>query len=476
MFEAVAQRHRPPEIPLELRLAELRREVHALTTELLESGDSPELLLGIGELQTTIAAFHYLQAALSHQTEKRICYDHEERGVHMDHPATGAASSVALARRRAPHGFMSKLAGYRILFEDTPNLAGAFALGVVDEDRVDAILTELGRVSAQNRKDFDAFYGENPDLFTNKGPGKAREVVREFTLPLMDDEESVKLQDAADKQHIRFYRDGSSIRFSGSLPLVEGVALREHLRHVSFLAKRQGDPRSRTQIEASALVGNLVAGQKRKLPLNLSLCLIMTDRSLFMGKKEPAYMEGYGYISSQVARELIAGSFDGNGVDIRKRREGEYQDYLENLETVTEIVRLYTAPGDTELVAMDSKARAFPKKLRRFIRVRDRSCRTPYCDGMVQEADHILQHHLGGQTSVDNSAGRCPICNKAKEKWGWDEYVALTHPQTMVIQNSGMRFVSQAPPVRGYEHAVFPELKAEPGWLRELKHRLRGAA
>ncbi len=476
MSEAMAQRHRPPQTPLELRLTELRREIHALATELLESGDTPELLLGISELQTTIAAFHYLQAALSHQAEKRICYDHEERGVHIDYPATGAASSVALARRQAPHGFMSKLAGYRILFEDTPNLAGAFALGVVDEDRIDITLTELGKIKAEHRKDFDAFYGENPDLFTNKGPGKVREAVREFTLPLMDDEESAKLQEAADKQYVRFYRDGSSIRFSGSLPSVEGVALREHLRQVSFQAKQQGDPRTRTQIEASALVGNLVAGQKRKLPLNLSLCLIMTDRSLFMGKKEPAYLEGYGYISSQVARELIAGSFDGNGVDIRKLREGEYQDYLENLETVTEIIRLYTAPGGTELVAMDSKARAFPKKLRRFIRVRDRNCRTPYCDGLVQEADHILQHHLGGRTNADNSAGRCPICNKAKEKWGWDEYVALAHPQTMVIQNAGMRFVSQAPPVMGYEHAVFPELKEEPGWLRGLKHRLRGAA
>ncbi|WP_313810422.1 HNH endonuclease [Glutamicibacter sp.] len=476
MSEAMALRHRPPQTPLQRRLTELRQEVHALTMELLEAGDATDLLGGVNELQSTIAAFHYLQAALSHQAEKRICYDHEERGVHIDYPATGAASSVALARRQAPQGFMAKLAGYRILFEDTPNLAGTYATGALDEDRIDIVLTELGRVKAAQRQDFDVFYGENPDLFTNKGPGKVRETVREFTLPLMDDDEAVKLQDAADKQYVRFYRDGASIRFSGSLPSVLGVALREHLRHESFQAKQQGDPRTRAQIEASALVGNLVAGQHRKLPLRLNLSLIMTDRSLFMGKKQPAYLEGYGYISSQVARELVAGSFDGVGTDIRKLREGEYQDYLENLETVTEMVRLYTAPGGSELVAMDSKARLFPPKLKRFIRVRDRNCRTPFCDGMATEADHIVQHHLGGATDADNSAGRCPICNKAKEKWGWNEYVGLAHPQTMVIENAGMRFVSQAPPVSGYVQAVFPELKVRHGWWRAVQERLNDAA
>ena len=65
--------------------------------------------------------------------------------------------------------------------------------------------------------------------------------------------------------------------------------------------------------------------------------------------------------------------------------------FINTLEATVELIRLYTAPGDQELIAMDSTARIFPEKMKKFIKMRDRRCRTPFCDGMIEEIDHVTQ-------------------------------------------------------------------------------------
>ena len=463
----------PRRTPAHPPLHTVAEELGTALNTLLEHGTQEDLLTAMSEVEQTINCLQYYQAALAHQTEKLIVLDHEERGIHMDRPTTGAASTVALARQHSPNAYPGKLLGYRILFEDTPHLAHAFALGQFNAERIDIIMAELRHIDATHRQAFDQLFATTPTLFENQGNNQVRDTVKQFTLPLRADDEAINHQTAADKQHIRFYKDGNTIRFSGSLPLALGIPLRQHLREGSFDAKRHGDTRTRTQIEASLLIGNLVAGNQRKLPITINLGLIMTERTLFHGDRDAAFLEGYGYISSQIARELIAGAFTGDEPDIRKMREGDYEDYLDHLETVTEIVRFYTAPGDTDLIAMDSKARLFPKKLKHFIRVRDRNCRTPYCDGWVQEADHILQHSRQGATDADNGSGKCRICNAAKEKYRWQEYVALAHPHTMVINNAGIHLVSTAPPASGYTHAQFPQLIQDASWVRQFSARLK---
>jgi hypothetical protein len=82
------------------------------------------------------------------------------------------------------------------------------------------------------------------------------------------------------------------------------------------------------------------------------------------------------------------------------------------------IRRLYTAPGTGELVAMDSRARLFPAGLKRFLQVRDDTCRTPYCDAPIRHHDHILGWAEGGTTTAENGQGLCEACNHTKETPG----------------------------------------------------------
>jgi hypothetical protein len=68
---------------------------------------------------------------------------------------------------------------------------------------------------------------------------------------------------------------------------------------------------------------------------------------------------------------------------------------------------------------MDSKARFFPEGLAQFIALRDRTCRTPWCDAPIRQTDHVLDAAAGGATSAVNGQGLCQHCNLAKQTTGW---------------------------------------------------------
>ena len=81
--------------------------------------------------------------------------------------------------------------------------------------------------------------------------------------------------------------------------------------------------------------------------------------------------------------------------------------------------RLYARPADGALVAMDARGRRFEGGLAEFLRLRDRRCRTTYCDAPVRHLDHVVDHARGGPTTADNGQGLCEACNYVKQSPGW---------------------------------------------------------
>jgi hypothetical protein len=77
--------------------------------------------------------------------------------------------------------------------------------------------------------------------------------------------------------------------------------------------------------------------------------------------------------------------------------------------------RLFTAPATGQLVAMESRARTFPRGLARFIRLRDRTCRTPWCNAPIRHLDHQTPWADGGPTTATNGQGLCEQCNHARQ-------------------------------------------------------------
>lgn len=106
-------------------------------------------------------------------------------------------------------------------------------------------------------------------------------------------------------------------------------------------------------------------------------------------------------------------------------------DYLSELldnDVLVKYRRIFTSATTGEVLAMDSRSRTFPKALAELIRLRDRTCRGPYCNAPITHIDHIKRHAQGGPTTLTNAQGLCARCNLAKE--------ALTVTTTTTSNNS----------------------------------------
>jgi hypothetical protein len=127
--------------------------------------------------------------------------------------------------------------------------------------------------------------------------------------------------------------------------------------------------------------------------------------------------------------------------------------------------RLYRHPKSGQLVAMESRSRFFPKGLAGFIGVRDRTCRTPYCDAPIRHRDHATPRNRDGATGVANGSGECERCNYAREAPGWrvtsfDENA--THTAEFVTP-TGVRYRSTAPPLPGAPLIAVSEVEVRVG-------------
>ena len=163
----------------------------------------------------------------------------------------------------------------------------------------------------------------------------------------------------------------------------------------SVLASAAATTEDLTAIVSSSAPGTAHGGRGQSGALGI----VMTDAALFGGADDAAHLEGFGPIPAELAREIVYGAVsDGGQVSIR---------------------RLYTSPETGELLAMDARTRTFRGNLARFIRLRDRTCRTPWCDAPIRHIDHVQPHDADGPTSDSNGQGLCEACNYAKQAPRW---------------------------------------------------------
>jgi 5-methylcytosine-specific restriction endonuclease McrA len=169
--------------------------------------------------------------------------------------------------------------------------------------------------------------------------------------------------------------------------------------------------------------------------VGVTINVVISDATLLGGGHESATVldhrgRGYGSIPAQVARNLIANSLNTSSVWLR---------------------RLYANPAG-DLVAATSRQRFFADGLAAMLSIRDQGlCRTPGCDAVIRDLDHVTPYADGGQTTLSNGAGLCRRCNQAKETLGW---TATTHTdpttgrhQLSITDPTGTRYHSTAPPL-----------------------------
>lgn len=124
-------------------------------------------------------------------------------------------------------------------------------------------------------------------------------------------------------------------------------------------------------------------------------------------------------------------------------------DYLNELldnDALIKYKRIFTSATTGEVLAMDSRSRLFPKALAELVRLRDRTCRGPYCDAPITTTDHIHRHAQNGPTTIENAQGLCTRCNLAKEALTVTTTTTNTTPHTTTWTTpTGRTYTSTTP-------------------------------
>ena len=429
--------------------------------------DGGRLINEIREMEDEKSALSARQARLS------VAFDLVQRrkqaaaGMPADQLGAGVAAQIALARRESPAKGGRLLGLAKALVTEMPRTLAALEAGQVNEWRATLIVKETATLSAADRAAVDEELAADTGTFDGAGDRQIIAAARAAAYRRDPRTVTQRAAHAATERTVTLRPAPDTMCYvTALLPVSAGVAVQAALTRHADTARAAGDPRTRGQLKADALVER-ITGTPGGIT-GIEIQLVMTDRTLLQGDPEPARLPGYGIVPAGWARELItsggqAAGPDGGtakgpeagpargtaaGPDGRTAGPDTATDPHEDLRIW--LRRLYTAPGTGDLVALDSRARIFPPGLRRFVTVRDATCRTPYCDAPIRHLDHIVPWHDGGETTAANGAGLCEACNHTKETPGWRVRPRPGPRHTINITTpTGHTYHSTAPPLPG---------------------------
>ena len=359
----------------------------------------------------------------------------------------GVASQIALARRESPIRGALHLGLAKVLTAEMPCTLAEMTAGRLSEWRATLLARETACLTLADRQTVDATLCGNPETLKGLSDRALVAEVKRLAYKL-DPEAVVRRASRAEAERTVTIRPAPDTMtwLTASLPVVQGVSVFAALTREADSLRAAGDPRSRSQIMADTLVER-VTGLTGPTDVPVEVKLVMTDRSLLHGDSEPAHLEGYGPVPAEWARKVVGDAIKGARAWIR---------------------RLYTAPGDGQLIAMDSRARCVPAGLGSFIEARDQFCRTPWCGAPIRHKDHAVPHDADGETSEPNTQGLCERCNHAKQAMGWRARPRPGPRHTIVTTTpAGHSYRSTAPPPPGTTRIVPGWDEIEPGrWVR----------
>jgi hypothetical protein len=375
------------------------------------------------ELESAVVAARAIETARFADSQRAT---QAAAGMPAERVGRGIASQVGLALRCSPARAQKYVGWARILTTELPETFAALQAGRISEWRAMIVARETIWLSRADRAQVDT---ELADRLEGIGDRKLEAAAKTIAYRL-DPAGYVTRARAAENDRrvgLRPAPDCMS-RLTTLLPVAQGVASYAALAREADAAIAAGDPRGRGQIMADTLVER-VTGQARAAEVPVQINLIMTDQSLTAtgpGANEPAIVDGYGPIPAALARELV----------------------LDRGEAPAWLRRLYTSAGSGQLIAMETRRREFTPAQRRFLRLRDQFCRTPWCDAPIRHADHVIPAEHGGATTIENGQGYCQACNHAKQAPGWTTTPVLSRAgphQVDITTPTGHRYTSNAP-------------------------------
>ncbi|PWJ25792.1 HNH endonuclease [Branchiibius hedensis] len=458
-------------------------ELRAVRERLLTASDGvdPDLALvlirELEELKNTATAVQAELSVVVHDSQRAA---DQARGISADETARVVGAQLGLARRESPRLGTRFLGVARAVVIEMPHTAAALRAGTISEWQTTQVVAETAYLSQEHRGRVDeAIQGALGKATGRRLAGLARQ-----TAYRLDPEAAVARRAKAERERRVWVRPAPDTMtwLTALLPVKDGITCLAALEAAANSAGH--DPRGRGQLMADTLVERISGRRASCAPQattppaadeqtaaaragdaptpdvregawqvadtqagtgNLDSERNPTSRNgsdvtgvpvvtvnllvpiETLTGEAPADLEGFGPIPADLARQFLAEHEEAGGV----------------------IRRVFTAPDTGELIAMDSRARRFTGLLAAFVRLRDQTCRTPFCDAPIGQIDHIQRHADGGRTSASNAEGFCARCNYTKE-----------HPDLRVSGNAA----EQTTATRGLTETSKPP--SPPGSLR----------
>ena len=371
-------------------------------------------------------------AAEARQARIAVVFDRSQRqraadaGVPVERQGRGVAEQIALARRISPHRGRQLLGLAKILDAELPCTRAAFDAGRVSEWRTTIMARETGCLELRDRQTIDATLAGDPVQLESLGDRELAGRVRAMAIELDNASVARRAAKAASERTVTIRpAPDAMVYLTALLPVAKGIGVYAALKRHADEAVGTGAATSRGQAMADALVSS-VLGESGMPPVCVN---VVVPADALLGGDGPGRIDDTP-IAPGTVRQLITEAADA-GVDLWLRR-------------------LYARPADGALVTMESRQRLFPNGLAEFLRLRDRTCRTPWCDAPVRHFDHVESADAGGDTSVANGQGLCEQCNHAKQGIGWRSKPinGPDEPHTVQLRTpTGHTYQSRAPAV-----------------------------
>jgi hypothetical protein len=413
-----------------VRLDEILDELAAIVADNSAVSDAARIdrLARLEKLRAATAA---AQAAESVRFAQSQVAEQLAAKVHPEAVGRGIAEQIGLACRISPVVAARRLTTARALWFELPDTYSQLISGDLHERVAETVVSETRHLDSEKRGQVDQQV---------KAAGIARIGFKAATACIRKtayeaDPEGYVRRGRTERQHrrvgIRPAPDTMAI-LSGYLPVEQGIACYAALRkHVDGVVA-SGDTRTRDQIMADTMVERLT-GQTTASDVNVELQIMMPlDALLDPHSNKPATIPGYGPLPVDFARNVLITS---------KGRKWWR--------------RLFTAPSTVKgrsgpIVGGDSSRRCFEGRLADLIKLRDQTCRNPFCGAPIRHIDHVTRHSDGGPTNYSNGRSVCERCNYSREMPGWRIQVInaglLDQSHTMIVTTpTGHHYLSRAP-------------------------------
>lgn len=311
------------------------------------------------------------------------------------------------------------IAESRMLLHELPGTRAALQDGSITYRHAQALINQAWSLPAEALARFEqALLKAAPHLTVSNLKHRAR-VMRERLHP-----ESIRARHQKSVADRRVFfepeRDGmASLHWYDSAEKVK--AAYDRLTVTAMSSQGPDENRTLTQLRADTFADLILDGVTASgvgTGIRGTVHVTVPVMTLLGRSEEPGQLEGYGPIDPDTAREIAA--------------------------RAPSFIRILAHPETGVVLSVGRTRYTVPKDLRRYLRVRDETCRWPGCRRAAAhcDIDHSLDWQFEGLTAHDNLAHLCPADHALKSETRW---TCLILPDGTLewISPTGRTFISE---------------------------------